>query len=185
MCIRDSTWQTIALVGEAMERSDRAAEVIAELESRLQTLAESANSQPVADRPRVACIEWIEPLMVAGNWVPELVTLAGGIDVLGTAGTHSPWINWPDLAAADPDVIVLMPCGFDIARTRAEMASVSTRPEWQQLRAVADGRVVIADGHQFFNRPGPRLVESAEILAEILHPGRYDFGHHPLGWEPL
>ena len=123
--------------------------------------------------------------MVAGNWVPELVTLAGGIDVLGTAGTHSPWINWPDLAAADPDVIVLMPCGFDIARTRAEMASVSTRSEWQQLRAVADGRVVIADGHQFFNRPGPRLVESAEILAEILHPGRYEFGHHPLGWEPL
>ena len=179
------TWQTIALVGEAMERSDRAAEVIAELESRLQTLAESANSQPATDRPRVACIEWIEPLMVAGNWVPELVALAGGIDVLGTAGTHSPWINWSDLAAADPDVIVLMPCGFDIARTRAEMASVSTRPEWEQLRAVADGRVVIADGHQFFNRPGPRLVESAEILAEILHPGRCDFGHHPDGWQPL
>ena len=179
------TWQTVARIGEAIERPDRAAEVIAQLESRLQTLSDTTSSPPNADRPRVACIEWIEPLMVAGNWVPELVELAGGIDVLGTAGTHSPWIDWSALAAADPDVIVLMPCGFDIARTRAELTAVSARPEWQQLRAVADRRVVIADGHQFFNRPGPRLVESAEILAEILHPGRCDFGHHPAGWQPL
>ncbi|HAA51971.1 MAG TPA: cobalamin-binding protein, partial [Planctomycetaceae bacterium] len=86
-----------------------------------------------------------------GNWVPELVELAGGVDVLGTAGRHSPWITWADLAVADADVIVLMPCGFDIERTRSELASVITRSEWQQLRAVSEGQVFITDGHQFFN----------------------------------
>ena len=178
-------WQTVATVGRAIGEPDRAALVTAALESRLQALSRTFAVAGQGERPRVACIEWIEPLMVAGNWVPELVGLAGGIDVLGTAGVHSPWIDWPDLAAADPDVLVMMPCGFDIERTRSELAAVVDRPDWQALRAVADGRVFITDGHRFFNRPGPRLVESAEILAEILHPGRCDFGHHPTGWQPL
>lgn len=176
-------WQSIVAVGEAIGEPDRAARVTAGLESRLQALSSTVAGG--RDRPRVACIEWIEPLMVAGNWVPELVELAGGIDVLGTAGVHSPWIDWSDLAVADPDVVVMMPCGFDIQRTRSELSAVVDQTDWQGLRAVADGRVFLTDGHQFFNRPGPRLVESAEILAEILNPGRCDFGHHPTGWQPL
>ena len=178
-------WKTIETVGQAMGEGDEATMVIHRLESRLQELASAVTPDQASGRPRVACIEWIDPLMVAGNWVPELVELAGGVDVLGTAGRHSPWITWADLAVADADVIVLMPCGFDIERTRSELAPVITRSEWQQLRAVSEGQVFITDGHQFFNRPGPRLVESAEILAEILHPGRCDSGHHPDGWQPL
>jgi iron complex transport system substrate-binding protein len=180
----DEVWQSVMSVGEAMGHPDRASEVVADLEARIQVLAQTVQASAGDLRPRVACIEWLEPLMVAGNWVPELVELAGGVDVLGTSGTHSPWINWPDLAAADPDVLVLMPCGFDIERTRTEWETPENRAQWHQLRAVAEGRVFITDGHQFFNRPGPRLVESAEILAEILHPGRCDFGHHPAGWQP-
>ncbi len=120
--------------------------------------------------------------MAAGNWVPELVELAGGRNLFGTVGEHSPWLAWDAVRAADPDVIVAMPCGFDLARTRGEMAALERLPGWDALRAVRAGRVAIVDGHQYFNRPGPRLVESAEILAEILHPGVFDFGHRGTGW---
>jgi iron complex transport system substrate-binding protein len=130
----------------------------------------------------LACIEWLDPLMAAGNWVPELVELAGGRNLFGAAGEHSPWLDWSAVRAADPDVVVAMPCGFDLARTRREAVALERLPGWEALRAVRDGRVAAVDGHQYFNRPGPRLVESAEILAEILHPGRFDFGHRGRGW---
>jgi iron complex transport system substrate-binding protein len=133
-------------------------------------------------RPTVACIEWIDPLMAAGNWVPELVEIAGGTNLLGTAGKHSPWMTWEELVARDPDVIVIMPCGWGVDRARAEMSPLTNRPEWPRLRAVQTGRVAVTDGNQFFNRPGPRIVESAEILAEILHPDVFEFGHREHGW---
>jgi iron complex transport system substrate-binding protein len=104
--------------------------------------------------------------MAGGNWVPELVQLAGGENLFGEAGKHSPWMTWEDLCRRDPDVIVALPCGFDLARTRAEMASVTGRPGWGDLSAVRSGRVYVTDGNQYFNRPGPRLVESLEILAD-------------------
>jgi iron complex transport system substrate-binding protein len=108
--------------------------------------------------------------MAAGNWVPELVEMAGGINRFGEAGKHSPWMSWEDLAAADPEVIVIMPCGWDTARTEPEMHWLTDRPGWSRLRAVRNGRVHLTDGNQYFNRPGPRLVDSLEILAGILHP---------------
>jgi iron complex transport system substrate-binding protein len=120
--------------------------------------------------------------MCAGNWVPELVEISGGRDVLGTAGKHSPYITWDDLRRAEPEVIAVMPCGFDISRTQAELHVLTERPEWRSLRAVREGRVYLTDGNQYFNRPGPRLVESAEILAEVLHPGQCRFGHEGTGW---
>ena len=123
--------------------------------------------------------------MTAGNWVPELVTIAGGENLLSERGHHSPWLEWSHLVAADPDLLVLMPCGWSIFRTRAERHWLTARPEWSSLRAVRDGRVFVADGHHYFNRPGPRLLDSAEILAEILHPDLYDFGHRDTGWVPL
>ena len=113
-----------------------------------------------APAPRVA-----GGVFIAGNWVPELVESAGGHDVLGVTGEHSPWTSWDTLLAADPDRIVVMPCGFDIERTRGELSSVVDRSEWNSLRAVAEDRVVLVDGHAFFNRPGPRLVDSAVIHA--------------------
>jgi iron complex transport system substrate-binding protein len=128
-------------------------------------------------RPRVAFIEWVEPLMAGGNWMPELVELAGAENLLSAAGKHSPWITWEAIRAADPDAILVAPCGFDIARSLADMPTLTARPGWADLAAVRAGRVAIADGNAYFNRPGPRLVETLEILAEFLHPEVFDFGH--------
>jgi iron complex transport system substrate-binding protein len=136
-----------------------------------------------SSRPTVACIEWIDPLMAAGNWVPELVQIASGRNLFGEAGKHSPWMTWEKLVERDPDVIIVMPCGWDIRRSESEMPALSSRPEWPGLRAVQSGRVILTDGNQFFNRPGPRVVESAEILAEILHREMFDFGHRGRAWE--
>lgn len=136
-------------------------------------------------RPTVACIEWIEPLMAAGNWMPQLVEMAGGVSVVGRPGEHAPWLQWGELVTLDPDVIIALPCGFDIARTRRELSTLTMKPEWSNLQAVAEGRIYLADGNQFFNRPGPRVVEALEIMAEMLHPEYFEFGHRGVGWEPL
>ena len=133
-------------------------------------------------RPSIACRQWIDPLMLAGNWVPELVDYAGGVDPLREAGRHSGYLDMAALVAADPGVIAIMPSGFDIERGSREMPALVGRPEWQQLSAVRNGRVVMTDGNQYFNRPGPRLVESPEILAECLHPGAFDLEHRRRGW---
>lgn len=135
-------------------------------------------------RPRVAVLEWLEPLMGAGNWMPELVAAAGGVPVLGEAGAHSPWTDLAAVAALDPDVVVLAPCGFTLDRTRAEVGTLAADPTFRALRAVRTGRIALADGHHYFNRPGPRLVDSAEILAEILHPDAAPARHRGRGWEP-
>jgi iron complex transport system substrate-binding protein len=121
--------------------------------------------------------------MAAGNWMPELVEMAGGINLFGEAGAHSPWLAWDALRAADPQVIILMPCGFDMARTAEDLPILQAQDGWQSLQAVQTGRVYLTDGNQYFNRPGPRLVESLEILAEILHPSVFRFGHEGSGWQ--
>jgi iron complex transport system substrate-binding protein len=156
--------------------------VVRQAEARIAAIAARAASLP---RPSVACIEWLDPLMAAGNWMPELIALAGGRNLFGEAGKHSPWMTWDDLAAADPEVILVLPCGFDLARNRSESALLARDPRWQRLSAVRKGRVYLTDGNQYFNRPGPRLVESLEILAEILHPQAFDFGHRGAAWEPM
>jgi iron complex transport system substrate-binding protein len=135
------------------------------------------------ERSRVACLEWCDPLMAAGNWIPEIVQAAGGRNLFGETGRHSPALAWDELAAADADTIVCMPCGFDLARTRGERAVLEENPRWRELRAVRQGSVYGVDGNAWFNRPGPRLVESIELLAEILRPGRFQFGHEGIGWE--
>ena len=104
--------------------------------------------------------------MAAGNWTPELIAIAGGVNLFGEAGKHSPWMSWEELVASDPDVILVTPCGFDLERTEKEMYWLSQRPEWPKFAP----RVFLADGNQYFNRPGPRLVESLQIVAEVLHP---------------
>jgi iron complex transport system substrate-binding protein len=161
-------WDDIRRVACALGIGGRGEAVVDELKGRMCSVSRQALSDPT--RPTVACIEWLEPLMAAGNWVPELVEMAGGVNLFGEPGKHSPWMSWEQLVAADPDVIVIMPCGWDQARTQPEMHWLTDRPEWAQLRAVRSGRVHLTDGNQYFNRPGPRLVESLEILAGILHP---------------
>jgi iron complex transport system substrate-binding protein len=150
------------------------------LRRRMEAIA--ARTTTLDSRPTVACIEWIDPLMAAGNWMPELVELAGGVNLFGQAGRHAPWMSIEELVARDPDVIVVLPCGYGLDKTREEMPALTRRPAWAGLSAVASGRVVLADGNQFFNRPGPRLCESVEILAEILHPEAFSFGHRGRAW---
>jgi iron complex transport system substrate-binding protein len=108
--------------------------------------------------------------------------MAGAVNLFGQAGAHSPWMTWQQLVDADPDVIITMPCGFDLARTGAEMYWLTDRPEWPKLRAVRTGQVYLADGNQYFNRPGPRIVESLRILAEILHPEAFDRALEGAAW---
>jgi iron complex transport system substrate-binding protein len=174
-------WENIERVAIELGAFEKGREVVAGLRQRISAISEWAKS--ASSRPTVACIEWIDPLMAAGNWMPELVELAGGVNLFGEAGKHSPWMTWEQLVAADPDVIVLLPCGFDIPRTRREVPVLSQRPEWSRLKAVRANRAFVADGNQFFNRPGPRLVESLEILAELIHPEEFRFGHEGIGWE--
>ena len=176
-------WAGIVRVAEALGVPRRGAEVVKNLKQRVFAIAAMARTLPPG--PTVACIEWIEPLMAAGNWMPELVEMAGGINLFGEAGKHSPWMTWEELVQKDPNVIVVLPCGFDIKRTREEMPALTRKAEWSRLRAVQIGRVYVTDGNQYFNRPGPRLVESLEILAEILHPDVFRFGHEGTGWELL
>ncbi len=176
-------WADLRRVGEAVDAQERARALCESLTDRVTEIGERAGGQ--ATRPRVAGIEWIDPLMGAGNWVPELVALAGGANSLGRPGEHSPWITFDQLAAADPDVIAVLPCGFDLARTRAELGPLLAQRGWGALRAVREERVFLLEGNQYFNRPGPRLLESLEILAEILHPAAFDFGHRGTGWERL
>jgi iron complex transport system substrate-binding protein len=150
----------------------------ASLNSRMQReLAEVAARVAGLEKPRLAFIEWTDPPMSGGHWMPELIEIAGGVNLFGEHGAQSPWVSLDEIAAADPDVVLVAPCGYDLAKTRDDMAVLDRSPRWQGLRAVREGRVFIADGNAYFNRPGPRLVESAQILAEILHPRVRGFGH--------
>jgi iron complex transport system substrate-binding protein len=176
----EDIWRDILRVAEALHVPDRGVQEVARLRRRMQAIETRARAFDV--RPRVACIEWIDPLMAAGHWTPELIRMAGGEDVIGTPGAHAPLLPWAELAAADPDVVIVAPCGFDLARSRAEMETVRGSASWRGLRAVREGRLFIADGNAYFNRPGPRVAETLEIAAEILHPDAFRFGHEGTGW---
>jgi iron complex transport system substrate-binding protein len=133
-------------------------------------------------KPTVACIEWLEPLMLSGNWIPDLVSAAGGVSILTQTGKHSPYVNWEDIRLQNPDVLIVMPCGFSIWRTLKEIDILLLLPGFKELKAVKNNRVYIADGNQYFNRPGPRIVDSIEILAEIINPKQFIFGDEGEGW---
>jgi iron complex transport system substrate-binding protein len=145
----------------------RAADVVSDSRARLGKLRDAVRDRP---RPRVASIEWLDPIFAAGHWVPEQVEWAGGEEVLGPRGVPSPEVPWQAVLDARPDVIVLMPCGMPIERTLGEIETVTSRPGWSDLPAVRNGRVHVVDASAFFNRPGPRVVRGAEILAALLHP---------------
>jgi iron complex transport system substrate-binding protein len=167
-------------IAEALGVPEAGRELTSALRRRMRDVRTTVEGRT---RPRTVVIEWLDPLMVAGNWIPELVEMAGGEDLLGRPGEHSPFVSWETIRAAEPEVLVVIPCGFGIARTRREFAALTRLPGWDRLPAVQRGRVALADGHHFFNRPGPRIVESVEILAEILHPKVAAWGHQGAGWE--
>ena len=160
---------------------ERGIRLIGSMQARMHAIG--ARARTTGRHPRVAAIEWQEPLMAAGNWVPELIESLGAQNLFGRAGEHSPWMDWEMLAASDADAIVCMPCGYNLEQTRAEMHWLTQRPEWGKLRAVDRNQVYLADGNKYFNRPGPRLVESLQILAEILYPEAFDPALEGSGWE--
>jgi iron complex transport system substrate-binding protein len=176
-------WDDIRRVAGALGIVEHGESVVASLESRMCNISERASQS--GTRPRVACIEWQEPLMAVGNWMPQLIEMAGGMNLLGEPDKHSGYLQWTELVTADPDVIVISPCGFDLARTEQQMYWLTERPEWPRLRAVQNGHVYLADGNQYFNRPGPRLVETLQILSEILHPETFEPEFEGTGWRKL
>ncbi len=162
----------IERLGAAMEREEAGRQLADALRRRLDTVRTTVRAE--SRHIKVACLEWLSPLYSAGHWVPDMVEAAGGTDALATAGLPSRKIEWEALAACAPEVIVLMPCGFTVARAKAELAEMTHHPEWQHLPAVQRGEVYLVDALSYFSRPGPRLVEGVEQLAAILHPSCYD-----------
>lgn len=179
----DDVLDNVLQVAGALAVPEAGRRLHASLVERLATIAYRTKASPA--RPKVACLEWLDPVMTAGNWVPTLVDLAGGEAVLATAGKHSPWASLEALYNADPDLIVLMPCGFPLARAVRESELLWSQEGWRALRAVRERQVFVTDGNQYFNRPGPRLVDSAQILAEILHPERGPARFDGTGWRRL
>ena len=176
-------WEGFHSVASSLGDAAAGNRLVRDLQTRINSIANQANSLP--SQPSIAAIEWVDPLMAVGNWMPELIDLAGGRCLFGRRGEHSPRMTVEGLLEADPDVILLSPCGLDINRTLEDLPILEDQPGWTKLRAVRSGRVYVGDGNQFFNRPGPRLAETVEILAEILHPDTFDFGHRGTGWIPI
>ena len=162
----NDVWEDVLRVGEALARYDQAKMLVSDYKKRLDYLRNATSN--FGGRQRVTVLEWLDPLMAAGNWTPELVDYAGGENVFGEVGLHSPWLSWEELQAEDPDVLVLSPCGFSIERTLQDIAILQEHPAWQSLRAVKNRRVYAIDGNQYLNRSGPRLVESAELLGRVI-----------------
>jgi iron complex transport system substrate-binding protein len=170
----------ITAVADALGVQAEGADLLERLTERVDIIKHKLKF--LDNKPTVACVEWLEPMMIAGNWVPELVEIAGGVPILATNGKHSPYIKWENIAAADPDIIVLMPCGFSMDRTLKEVSILLQQPGFGELNAVKNNRLYITDGNQYFNRPGPRIVDSIEILAEIINPKQFIFGYEGEGW---
>lgn len=169
----DETFEDILRVGKATTRFDEAARLITESRRRVEEIERAAQTLP---RRRVIGIEWLDPIMGTGNWMPELIVAAGGVDLCSSPGRHAEWLQWEEMNALKPDLMVLFPCGYPMEKTRGELS------QHQRLISM-DYPMFIADGSQYFNRPGPRLVDTLEILAEMFHPQQFDFGHRGRAWE--
>jgi iron complex transport system substrate-binding protein len=180
----DDILATIATVGRAAGAAARAATVLEELRARIARVHERARG--VRTRPRVACMEWIDPPFGPGHWLPEMIAMAGGAPGLGTAHADSQRISWGDMIAFAPEVIIVTPCGFDLERATAEAQRVlPRRTGWEALPAVRSGRVYVVDGNAYYSRPGPRIVDALELLAMLIHPDHFA-GWGPAGaWRPL
>ncbi|MEC8534970.1 MAG: cobalamin-binding protein [Pseudomonadota bacterium] len=176
----DDVMMDIRNLSVALKCEARGEALIKEMSLGFKNLAEAVSGE---ERKSVFFMEWTAPIMGAGNWMPEIISYGGGDVVLGESGHHSPTVVWDDIHAADPDVIIVGPCGFDVERAREELRSFTDNSSWQSLRALQNGEVYIANGNHFYNRPGPRLLESAIIIAEILNPNCVPKINNPERWQ--
>ena len=174
-----SVVSSIRTIASAMGAEAEAEELTAQMKSELQQIQDNVSE---LNWPSVLAIEWMEPLMSAGNWVPQLIQLAGGQPLASEAGEHSPWLEWEQVQQLNPQIITVMPCGYTLEQTLSEISVLTNRPGWKELRAVQNKQVYLLDGHHYFNRPGPRLVDSTHILAEVLHPSIFRKGNTSRGW---
>ena len=172
----------IVRVGAATGREAEAERLVARLRGRIDRVEAAVRGRP---RPRVCCLEWLDPPFCGGHWMPEIVELAGGREVVGLAGRPSFQVDWSQIAAAHPDVVVLVLCGFDVARTRKEAETVAARAEWRSLPAVRAGCVYATDASSYFSRSGPRIVDGLEILAALFHRDAAAWPTPPGSWAPL
>jgi iron complex transport system substrate-binding protein len=178
--VLEDIWLDIQRVADAVGRTDDGQGVVATLRARVDTIAERARA--TASRPRVLTVEWLDPIMIGGMWMPELVERAGGTAMVTRPGEHAPTLSLEALRSLEPDVVVVKPCGFSLDRTRAELSLLESNLPWREWSCVREGRVFAADGNAYFNRPGPRIVESLEILAGCVHPEAFeDFRHKHRG----
>ncbi len=178
----DGILEGFVRVAEVLDAAEAGRALAADIRARLAAVAALTRS---LRRARVACLEWIEPLFEMGNWGPEIVEIAGGQSLLSAPGAHSTTLPFEALAMADPEVIVVAPCGFDLTRTLAELPALTDRPGWRELTAVRAGRAFAADGNFYFNRSGPMLFDTPEILAEMLHPDQFPPRHEGTIWSRL
>jgi iron complex transport system substrate-binding protein len=167
----EGVFREIELLGSATGHSAEANRLTAGLRARVEAVR---SVPPAAERPRVLCLEWLDPPFQGGHWIPEMVEIAGGEAVLATAGEKSVRISWEAIAAADPEIVVLMPCGYHLAETREQFRTLALPEVWTGLRAVRSGRVYAVDGTAYFSRPGPRLVDGLEILGAIVRGGDFN-----------
>ena len=163
--------ENISAVAEVTGRKMEAGALVAELESRIARITSTTSS--VTERPRVFCMEWMDPVMAGGDWIPEMIRLAGGTDGLGHDGQPSTVIDWQRVVEFDPEIVVIMPCGYKIPRSLKEIDRIASKHWWYDLPAVRAGQVYIVDSPAFFSRPGPRIVTGLEILGQIIHPSLF------------
>jgi iron complex transport system substrate-binding protein len=165
----------VVRIGDAAGRSAEGHRLASQLRERLEAVR--TRVQNLSHRPRVVCIEWLSPLYVAGHWVPEMVQLAGGQDVLAQPGTPSRVVTWDDIVAASPDLLIVMPCGFSVERTRTELSQLMQQPSQWPIPSTLREHTFLVDASSYFSRPGPRLIDGIELLAAILHPSDHDPMH--------
>ena len=173
-------WEDINLIAKSLGVAKKGLDFTGQIKDEVDNLKSLYSSKII---PTIACVEWINPLMFAGNWVPEMVKIAGGKDLFGRIGMHSDWSTYDMLFKNDPEKIILMPCGFNINKTFEEVGAITNMPNWNNLKAVKTGNVFITDGNQYFNRPGPRILDSIKILIEIVSNQKIDFGYKEKGWK--
>ena len=179
-CLED-VWNDILNIGIVLEKESIAEKVVKNIKNDISTISKNNKDK---DLVSVGCIEWTEPLMFAGNWVPEIVQIVGGKSLFGVAGEHSNWSKYEELYQHDPDKIIFMPCGYDMNKTKVELSNLTHDTRWKSLKAVKTNEVYLTDGNQYFNRPGPRLLDSIKIMDDIINNTNvYNFKNH--GWRKL
>ena len=178
----EDIFNDIQTIAETLNVKSKGNELVDLIKAKIDNTEKMVHQR---SRPSIAAIEWIDPLMAAGNWVPQLIKFAGGKNLFGEAGKHSPWMKYNDLVDQNPEIIIVMPCGYDIKKSLTEIKILESKKGWSSIKAVRNGNVYITDGNQFFNRPGPRIIESLEILIEIIHPELSEIKHIDSGWVKL